>query len=121
MNIIGVLGFWGFGVLKDSILFETEIRFGVGIKVNGFELFGKEGGQSRSWQTSLPQNGWYDNGLWYTRKVDGNQVRITCYNIINETLKGEVLYGGEDSLVMAMFNMEKWMGLFAKVVANLFV
>ena len=102
------------GVLKDSILFETEIRFGVGIKVNGFELYGKEGGQFRSWQTSLPQNGWYDNGLWYTRKVDGNQVRITCYNIINETLEGEVLYGGEDSLVMAMFNMEKWMGLFVK-------
>ena len=102
------------GVLKDSILFETEIRFGVGIKVNGFELFGKEGGQSRSWQTSLPQNGWYENGLWYTRKAEGNQVRIQCYNIINETSKGEVLYGGEDSLITAMFNMEKWMGLFMK-------
>ena len=102
------------GILKDSILFQTQIRFGFDIKVYGFELFSKEGGQSRSWQTSLPQNGWYDNGLWYTRQQEGGQVRIKCLNILTETPKGEVLYSGEDSLITSIFRLEKWIGLFVK-------
>lgn len=102
------------GILKDSILFQTQIRFGFDIKVYGFELFSKEGGQSRSWQTSLPQNGWYDNGLWYTRQQEGGQVRIKCFNILTETSKGEVLYSGEDSLITSIFRLEKWIGLFVK-------